>query len=498
MHPDEAVQAARFRDLWWRGGYVYDPHEFHGPTLTYCTAPAAWAAAPKTFAETTEATYRVVPVLFGVGAILLIGLISDAIGRPAALCAGLLTALSPAMVFYSRYYIHETLLVFFTLAVIATGWRYVRSGKLAWCLAAGICVGLVQTTKETSVLAFAAMVIALVLTALWNRIQTVASSDERVPVRWWHLAAGVVAAVLVTVILLSSFFTNPRGPLDGVLTYLPWISRAGGESPHVHPWYFYLRMLAYWRFGDGPWWSEGLIMALAGAGFVVSLLPGKLNLLPGVSVPFVRWAGFYALLLTAAYSTIPYKTPWCLLGFLHAMIIVAGVGAVALVRVVPTVPLRALMILALLAATGHLGWQSYRAAYVLATDPECPEAHRHPYVYAHTLPDAKRLHEDVGQLALAAVEGYGMPIAIVWQDDYYWPLPWYLRRFDHVGYWNEIPDAPMAPVVISSPKFDAALTEKLEDTYFMTGYYGVRPNVLAQLWVREDLWMAHLRRLGRL
>ena len=32
----------------------------------------------------------------------------------------------------------------------------------------------------------------------------------------------------------------------------------------------------------------------------------------------------------------------------------------------------------------------------------------------------------------------------------------------------------------------------------MTGYFGVRPNVLAQLWVRMDLWEAHLRRLRRL
>jgi len=498
MHPDEAVQAARFRDLWWRGGYVYDPNEFHGPTLTYCTVPMAWAAAPEAFADTTEATYRVVPVLFGVGVILLLGLIRDAVGRAAVLCAGLLTALSPAMVFYSRYYIHETLLVFFTLAVIVTGWRYVRSGRLIWCLAAGTCVGLVQATKETSVLAFAAMVIALALTALWNRILPAASSGERVRIRWWHLAAGVAVAVLVAVTFLSSFFTNLRGPIDGVLTYLPWISRAGGESPHIHPWYFYLRMLAYWRFGDGPWWSEGLIMALAGAGFVASLLPAKFNLLPGGSVPFARWAGFYALLLTATYCAIPYKTPWCLLSFLHAMIIVAGVGAVALVRRVPTVPLKALMILVLLAATGHLGWQSHRAAYVLATDAQCPQAHHHPYIYAHTLPDAKRLHEDIEQLALAAREGHKTPIAVVWQDDYYWPLPWYLRRFDRVGYWTDVLDVPMAPIVISSPEHDATLSEKLEDTYFMTGYYGVRPNVLAQLWVQEDLWMAHLRRLGRL
>ncbi|HEX2974040.1 MAG TPA: hypothetical protein VHP11_17035, partial [Tepidisphaeraceae bacterium] len=40
----------------------------------------------------------------------------------------------------------------------------------------------------------------------------------------------------------------------------------------------------------------------------------------------------YTVLLTAAYSAVPYKTPWCLLGFLHGMILLAAVGAVALIR----------------------------------------------------------------------------------------------------------------------------------------------------------------------
>ena len=36
---DPIVQAARFRELWLSGRYVYDPHEFHGPTLSFATLP---------------------------------------------------------------------------------------------------------------------------------------------------------------------------------------------------------------------------------------------------------------------------------------------------------------------------------------------------------------------------------------------------------------------------------------------------------------------------
>jgi hypothetical protein len=89
-------------------------------------------------------------------------------------------------------------------------------------------------------------------------------------------------------------------------------------------------------------------------------------------------------------------------------------------------------------------------------------------------------------------------VKVIWNDPYYWPLPWYLRGLTQVGYWSQVPDDPAAPIVIGASQLDPVLTEQLEATHLMTGYYGVRPNLLAQLWVRMDLWEAHLRRLGRL
>ncbi|MFH1921192.1 MAG: flippase activity-associated protein Agl23 [Planctomycetota bacterium] len=552
MHADEAVQAARSRQLWEQGRYRYDPNEFHGPTLQYATLASLWTAAPGSFAETTEATYRIVPVLFGAGMILLLWFLADGLGKAAAVCAGVLVAVSPAMVFYSRYYIHETLLAFFTLAVISAGWRYLQSGKLAWCLAAGAFLGLMQATKETSVISHVAMGLALLLVAFWARLAGEAFAEDRPTRPGWHLALGLAAAILVAGVLLTSFFTNPRGPIDGVLAFLPWLSRAQGASPHVHPWYYYFHVLACWQEGNGPVWSEGLILGLAAVGFGAAFFPAgpltrgasspthqkdrvgwlgqseavpqcrstgaslgataglpssdsRENLhstagqassgtlfQPAASAPFVRWVGFYTVASAAAYSVIPYKTPWCLLNFLEGMILLAGVGAVALVRLTPTLPLKALTTLLLVGATGQLGWQSYRASFVLAADPG------NPYVYAHTLPDAARLSGDVAELAKASPEGEEIVIEVIWHDAYYWPLPWYLRSAGHVEYWTRVPDDPGAPVIISSPELDAPLTERLDATHLMTGYYGVRPNVLAQLWVRMDLWEAHLRRLERL
>jgi len=490
MHADEAVQTARFRELWQDGGYRYRPEEFHGPTLSYATLPAAWIAAPADYAHTTVVMYRIVPVLFGVGLVLLLCFFGDGLGWPAVICAGVLTAISPATVFFSRYYIHETLLVFFTTATITAGWRYARNGRLGWCLAAGAGLGLMQATKETAAIVYLAMAGALGLTWLAARLGRKQPKPPRTAIPIWHLALAGATALSVAVVFYSSFFTNAAGPLDAVRTYLPWLQRAGGESPHVHPWFYYLRILTFWRVDNGPLWSEGLVLLLAivglAAGFTSRTLPSA------ASPALIRWLGGYALLLTVLYSAIPYKTPWCLLGFLHAMILLAGVGAITLVRVTPTVWLKIPVTLALLAGVGHLGWQSHRAAYVLEASPQ------NPYVYAHTLPDVLHLVDVIEQLADASPDGREVPVQVVWSDAYYWPLPWHLRGLENVGYWQRVPSDLTAPIVIASPKHDEALTERLQSTHLMTDNYGLRPNVFVQLWVREDFWLAYLRSIGRI
>ena len=95
MHADEAVQARRFCELWQGTGYRYDPDEFHGPLLSYATLPSIWISRPETFAETTEYTFRVVPVVFGAGLIVLLVLLADGLGKTATIGASGLHGLFP-------------------------------------------------------------------------------------------------------------------------------------------------------------------------------------------------------------------------------------------------------------------------------------------------------------------------------------------------------------------------------------------------------------------
>ena len=499
MHPDESVQASKTVALYRTGEYRYDPRDHHGPTLYYLALPSILLTAGGDAVGADEATFRLVPSLFGIGLVLLVWLVRDGLGRAATVCAGVLTAVSPALVFYSRYFIQEMSLVFFTFLAIAAGWRYARSGSWGWALVAGLAVGLMHATKETCIMAFAAMLGALGLTAiLARRHRTETTAPAPPAVRGWHLAAGAGLAVLVSVLLFSSFFTNLQGPLDSVRTYGYLVSRGHEGGVHNHAWDYYLGMLACSKDGEwvgwrglwdilvnpkariGPVWTEALILGLALLGMIASFTRRGIAT---ASASLLRFLAFYTLLMTIAYSSIPYKTPWCMIGVLHGMILLAGVGAVALVRWLRWRPMQIAASIVLVLGGVHLGVEAYRASFRFHSDA-C-----NPYAYAQTYTNIFKLRDRIDELA-AADGGRSMVIKVISPENY-WPLPWYLRAYDRVGYWDQVPASPDAPVIVASPAVQADLEAKLRDKY-QQGIYGLRPGVFLVLYVKQDLWDAFM------
>lgn len=499
MHLDEAVHAVKFNDLQQTGVYRYDLHEYHGPTLYYCTTPIAWLTGADSFADTTAAMLRLVPLLFGVGLILLLLLAGDGLGRGAAVCASVLAAVSPAMTYYGRYYIQETLLIFFTFAAIVCGWRYVRSRRVGWAILAGVAVGLMHATKETCIIAFGALGLAALLTFWWTRaaaradgrglsgVDREAGESEGGDASRSSVFRGgtfaiiiaILAASLVSVTLYSGFFTNASGPLDSIRTFATYFDRAGNHGLHDHPWNYYLRMLAYTHHAGGPRWSEGLILALAAVGVFVALTGKGAR---AEHLPFLRLLAIHTLALTAVYSAIPYKTPWCMLSFLHGMTLLAGAGAATLITWPRRTVFRIAIAIALLIPTAQLLQQSRRAS---SARFECDA--RNPYVYAHTVRDAEKLTAWVGRVAAAHPDGDRVLIKVIAPATTYWPLPWYLRRYENVGYWEAPPEDADAPIVITTPELLPELQSRFDRDY-QQSIYGVRPDVKLVACIERELY----------
>ncbi len=515
MHADEANQAVKSWRLYAQGENPYDTADHHGPTLYWLTLPSLALSGAKDLAGTREVDYRIVTVLFGLGLIPLVLLLTDGLGRGAVLVAALLAGISPGLVFYSRYYIQETLLLFFTLAALGCGWRYVRTRRLIWIVAAGASVGMMHATKETWILSAAAALAAAGLTWCWSRLRDTergAGSGERgvrfrtpcslLPAPSFHLLVAVLTACLVAAAFFSMFGRHWAGPRESILAYANYFRRGSQPGEHSEPWYYYLQVF----FADWPskriFWSEGLIALLALAGGIDAL--GQRKAAEAKALP--RFLTFYTFLLTLLYSLISYKTPWCGLNFLIGMILLAGVGAAAIFRCLRTrsasagaashprwrigLVFAAAAIL-LSAGAGHLGWQSYQLNF----NPRFLADPLNPYCYAHTPPPLPRLVERLDYVAGRAPEGHDLWIQVVVTDNY-WPLPWYLRNFNEkrVGYWldakvwkRERDRYPPPAILICSSDVDTDdYATRLAD-YGDPDFASLRPGVLLKVYIRKDL-----------
>jgi len=492
MHQDEAIHADKCAELWKTHRYDYDPDEYHGPTLNYFTLPVLWLSSAKTYAQTSEWMYRLVPVLFGAALVMLLFLVRDGMRVSEQIAAGVLTAISPAMVYYSRYYIQEMLLVFFTFAAMGCGYRYARSGRWGWCIACGAMLGMMYATKETWVIAAFCMLVALGVALYythhvddWRPVYHTRLRRHALPVAPFILAA-------VAAIFFSAFFTNWSGPLNAIKTYAVYFGRGKGGSEHNHPTLWYLSLLSWHRYADNPRYpirfvrSELIIELLALVGILSAMLPAH----TGRRIPrrvFGRFLSFYTIAMVIMYSLIPYKTPWCLLGFLHGMILLAGIGAAALIRWTPYLPLKALIALLMLIPVGQLAWQSYDLNFINPAN-----GYINPYVYALPSSNFMDLVKRLNELAAVSPAGRNFRIQVVTKDC--WPLPWYLRTFGNVDYWDkELPKPGEAAILIAaSPSQDHEVSHALGEDYD-SFHYGLRRGVVLSMYVERELWQSFLK-----
>ena len=447
MHGDEAVNAVKIGELIEGSGYRYDPHEYHGPTLNYFSLFFSWVYGVGSFSGLSEQTLRLLPVVVGCLLLLLVFSLRGALGSSAILFSAFFIAVSPSMIFYSRYFIHESILVLFTSTLIIGGYFYLKSPKKRWALLIGFSLGLMHATKETFVIALASIILSILL--LFFQLNKKERQGLFKRIRVQHLFLMLVSAALVSILFFTSFFNNPKGIIDSFSTYIIYADRAG-NSVHEHPWYFYFQLLFFYKFSDGPYFSEWIVLFLSVVGVFVSLR-GRWNFGDPI---FVRFIVFFTVAMITVYSFLPYKTPWCLLGFYYGMLLLAGVGAVQLVYSINKV-VRFVSIGAIILGIAHLGQQAYGVNYKYFDS-------RNPHIYGHTSSDIIKVVDKVK--SMAAIDSDSVVttrIQVYCPENDYWPLPWYLRD-NQVEYGSSVSEETQpAPIIIIQPSMEDDLMRKL-------------------------------------
>ena len=561
FHHDEGVNGFFLTNLYRTGVYHYDPTNYHGPTLYYF-ALATTKLNGLLFGQDaglSTIAVRLVPVIFGVATVWLVLCLRRHIGTVGALAAAALVALSPGSVFFSRYFIHETHFVFFTLGIVVAFLNYydrkrptiaatsalalillvlfvpsvqrfflqlfpsvsapVRAvlsillgagltfaaiyalyaddeGKPIYLLLAFASAAFLFATKETAIISVGVLALALAVAAAYTHLfgrrldapwekksQPKKRKKKRNAPRkellerfggavnvalWTSIALSLF--VFINIVFYSSFFTYWEGVVGALDSLQVWAKT--GTKEHAHDWYTYFIWL---------WQEEAPLLFTGAAGAVVALIR-RMN-------RFAVFAGAWAFGMLAAYSLIPYKTPWLMLSFTVPLAIIGGYAINELYTYAEDLTLRVAAIGLLVVALVISGTQSVVLDFYHYDDDQ------YPYVYAHTRREFLTMVDEIDRLAERAGTGAETEIAIITPE--YWPLPWYLRDYPHAAFWGKVMDEsgrliePQGPIVVSSEKQELEESDPLQRAlggrYHRLNSYPMRPGVTLVLYVKNEL-----------
>lgn len=265
FHHDEAVHAWFSFKLLTEGTYVYDP-VYHGPLLYYTTAGMFALLGD------SDLVGRIVPALLGSLMVALVWPIYRLgyLEERGALIAALFLAISPDMVYFSRFLRNDIFVAFFTLLLLVALLYYLEYGKRRYVLVAALAAGLGCCAKENMPIILLIFGAFLVLAVVLKRVHLRKG--------WWKdLILGLAVMLAVGSLFYSSFGAHPEVLWTGAFEAIEhWTAMSSQQRLGGPPYFYILLFLLY----EVPI----LLLALVGAvqAFVCAFFLCKRNAEPEV------------------------------------------------------------------------------------------------------------------------------------------------------------------------------------------------------------------------
>ncbi|MBI3125590.1 MAG: TIGR03663 family protein [Ignavibacteriales bacterium] len=488
MHVDEAVHAIKFGYLLENNYYQYNPVEYHGPTLNYFSLIPAWILGEGNITEVTETTLRLVPVFSGLILILMLLLLKD-IGKELIVAAVIITGFSSLNIFYNRYYIQESLLVSFSYSALILLYRYHTKKNLMCIIFSAFFFALAFASKETFIITVFSTAVSYFILRFIKRKKL-----PKFSISWKPLLIFFSTFIIISILFFTSFFSNLRGGLDSILTFANYFGKAGSNTEHIQPFYYYFSLVSF-RIVDDVFFSELLIIIFFIFGLARAFSKTNKN---SSGIGFVRFISILTVIMTFIYSVIPYKTPWTMMSFWQGMILIAAFGFAELVKFIP----KANWYLLLSLIGIFMFVQSYYNSIVYSFNPQ------NPFVYSHAGNDVKTIEPFLTKVTAVQSEYLNMPIYVAAVKSDYWPLPWYLRKFKNTSWNDRIADNVYKfPIVIASPELESELIEKIYtkapagnvNLYvpLFDKYMEIRPGKEMRGYIRKDYFDNYLNALSK-
>jgi uncharacterized protein (TIGR03663 family) len=416
------------------GYYNYDPGNYHGPFHFYVLF-----LAQRLFGRHIWAL-RLPLALVSIATVWLTLRFDRFIGRGAALWAAAAMAVSPGCVFYGRYAIHEYWLVF-SLMLCAWGLAGLwKSGERDYLFAIWVGITGAVLTKETYFIHFGCAALAFGCAGILNRLSPAAGDMEKAAPQLWNgrdMALGALLFAGGVVFFYSGAFMDMPGLKGLYQTFSAWFQTGKVGNGHEKAWYYWLKL-----FGIYEWPA-----ALGLLGAIMVFLPRTPR--------FIRVLAIYGCGALAAYSIIPYKTPWCIITLTWPFLLIFGYGAdLAFRRFGSPVTVVAVCLLG-----GNL-CRSVSLNFFRYTEP------KELYVYVQTFKDVNLLMDPLNKLVALNPENRQLTGHIIMES--YHPLPWLLGDFTNIGYYDDTTSPPQMDgdfLLVEDSRVDE-IEAALHDQYF--------------------------------
>lgn len=206
LHHDESLHATFSWYIVEGRGYAHDPLT-HGPFQFHIVALSFLL-----FGD-SDAAARVPAALFGTGLVLTPLLLRRALGPVGTAAAAALFAVSPSLLYFSRFAREDSYVALFLMVASAAVWRYIEEGRLRWVVTLAAMLAFAFSTKETAYI-YAAILLLYLNGATAHRLFWQAHEGRRVtPGQWLR------GLLLIPFAWLAAAFW---GPLARLRARLGW------------------------------------------------------------------------------------------------------------------------------------------------------------------------------------------------------------------------------------------------------------------------------------
>jgi uncharacterized protein (TIGR03663 family) len=547
LHHDEGVNGFFLITLFRDGIYKYDPSNYHGPTLYYVAL-----AFTKMFGLNTI-SIRASVAIFGVLTVVLAFFLKDYIGKIGSLAAALLLALSPGMVFISRYFIHELLFVFFSFGIVIGVLYFIEKRKagvfaiatmtflLIICFLPNV-LSLADTFGEENatltrfvrigLFAVEAVLVFLIMRMLlaWNEgraIYLLLASASAVLLfatkETAFITIGTMAIACACVWiwrkLYKALFGEPKqNELEPVeLNWTNFRARLGDQSDltlliaAVSVVFIYVGVLFFSSFFTYAEGVSGAFKAYAiwtktGSkdhtmhGWFGYLKWGKQLELP---IFLLSVAGILIAFVKARHRFAMFAGLWAFGLFIAYSIIPYKTPWLALSFILPMCIVAGYAVNELLTNKDVViralgGLVLFLAAGILGYQTYDLNFQKYDddslaYVYAHT---RRGFHDLIHQIEYYADKsGKGKDASIEIVSPEYWSMPWYMREYPKAIFHGNLMDTITSEMIVASTAQKGELNRRYAANYKYIGTYALRPGVDLILLVRKDLADANAKEI---